>query len=102
MELLGDTLKLVDCDNGNAVLVDGEDYAWTANKDGFTITLLNSYARQMTHELVLTYETSFQLGDATAFKNDALLEWETTGGGKKTSSDSVTTQPDYYTQKKWF
>ncbi|MBC1500147.1 LPXTG cell wall anchor domain-containing protein [Listeria weihenstephanensis] len=102
LEILDETLKLMDRDNGDALLVVGEDYTWTADEDGFTITLLNSYAKQMTHELVLTYDTSFQLGDATVFKNDTRLEWSSAGGGTKTSTDSVTTYPDYYTQKNGF
>lgn len=101
LTLLPETLKLVD---GEKVLTEGVDYTLSSHAGGFEIALIGDYASQMTHELVLTYATSFQFEDiqnGSVFKNDTKLEWNL-GSGKKSSTDSVTVDPGYYTQKNGF
>lgn len=104
LTLLPETLKLVDQDAANKPLVQGADYDITANADGFVITLLNGYASDMTHTLNLTYDTKFLFEDiktGTAFQNDTRLEWGQTDE-KRSSTDTASLEPDYYTQKNGF
>lgn len=104
LTLLPETLRLVDKDDSGKVLTEGVDYMLASDAGGFEITLIGDYASQMTHELVLTYATSFQfeaIQNGSVFKNDTTLEWGP-DDGKKSSTDTVTVDPGYYTQKNGF
>ncbi|KGL39636.1 hypothetical protein EP56_13845 [Listeriaceae bacterium FSL A5-0209] len=106
LTLIPSTVRLVDTNNANSVLVAGVDYILTQYGDGkgFTIELIGNYEQNMTHTLRLTYSTSFNYSEVTApnnFENVASIFW-TEINGDDTSSVVVNVNPGDYTKNNGF
>ncbi|MBC2245055.1 collagen binding domain-containing protein [Listeria booriae] len=106
LTLVQNSLKIVDMNNANSVLVLGTDYELELNSDGqgFVVTLIGAYAENMTHTLKLTYATSFNYSEVTApnnFENVASIFW-TEINGDDTSSVIVNVNPGDYTKNNGF
>ncbi|WP_218730223.1 SpaA isopeptide-forming pilin-related protein, partial [Brochothrix thermosphacta] len=90
LKLLPETLKLVDNDDKNALLVNGTDYTLVPkeNGKGFDITFIGKY-KTTNHKFTLTYDTRYEAleNDTNKYSNTASLSWTGSDNKPHTSTD---------------